>query len=144
MKTKYRIILAAFLCLFTIAGWAQTTVKFEYDNDGNVQQRKVLGMSAPKKKPTPETPAPVTDELGAQKILIYPNPSKGEFMLSVQLLNSKETNYYCLYSLNGSVIAKEPISGNSTTVNISEYPKGIYLLDIFLGDKVSRWKVIKQ
>ncbi len=144
MKTKYRIILAALLCLFAVAGRAQTTVKFEYDDDGNMKQRKVLIMTAPKKKPTAETPAPVTDVLGEQKILIYPNPTRGEFMLSVQLLNNKETNYYCLYALNGSVIAKEPISGNSTTVNISENPKGIYLLDIFLGDKVSRWKVIKQ
>lgn len=143
MKTKYRIIITALICLHTIVGRAQT-VKFDYDNDGNVRQRKVLIMSVPKQKQATETPAPVTQDLGEQKISLYPNPTRGEFLLSVQLLNNKETNSYSLYSLNGSLIAKEPISGNSTTVNISEYPKGIYLLDIFLGDKVSRWKVIKQ
>ena len=143
MKTKYRIIITALICLHTILGSAQT-VKFDYDNDGNVIQRKVLIMSVPKQKQATEAPAPVTQDLGEQKISLYPNPTRGEFLLSVQLLNNKETNSYSLYSLNGSLIAKEPISGNSTTVNISEYPKGIYLLDIFLGDKVSRWKVIKQ
>ena len=143
MKKILNILFIPLLC-FIVQAKAQT-VGFEYDNDGNMSQRKLLTMPVQQtKKAVAEAPKPVIEEIGEQKISIYPVPTKGLFQVVVTLLDSKQKNYFQLYSLSGARLLEKNLSNEYTDIDISNYPAGTYLLDIFLGDKVSRWKVIKQ
>ena len=66
------------------------------------------------------------EELKANRIVVHPNPSNdGIFNLS-QTVNWK------VYSILG----KELKSGNSNTINLSDYPKGVYLVKV--NDRVER------
>jgi hypothetical protein len=143
MKKIYSILLITFLCAFANLQ-AQSTVGFSYDLDGNMVERKVVIMYAPAVKGEMKDTVSVSDIIGEQKIIIYPNPTRGLFQIAVKTLDSKQKNYYLLYSLSGAKLQQQNISERSMDIDISDFPKGVYLLDVVLGDKVSRWKVIKQ
>ena len=144
MQTKIYLLFIIVIC-FAFQAKAQT-VGFTYDNDGNMTQRKIVtvGPSGVKAAHKDTVSAPVTDELGLQKITIYPVPTRGMFQVEVTQLDSKQNNYFCLYSLSGAKLMQQKLTGESTNIDISNYPPTTYLLDVYLGEKVSRWKVIKQ
>ena len=126
---------------------AQTTgqVSFSYDLDGNMEHRLVIIVpSQVKSHNNPKDTVQMVDLLGEQKLIIYPNPTKGIFQVSINTLDIKANNYFILYSLTGSQLMNQHISDCITSIDISNYPAGAYLMNIILGDKVSKWKVIKQ
>lgn len=141
MKT-INIVLLTLLCL--VVQTKAQRVEFNYDFDGNMIERKMLVLDPQHVKSTPKVQEEVIAELGEQKITLYPNPTKGMFQIAITLLDTDQKNYFHLYSLSGSRLLEKKISGEYTNIDISKYPTGTYLLDVFLGDKVSRWKVIKQ
>jgi len=106
--------------------------------------RKIIVTGPSNIKRNQPDEVPLEDIIGEKKILIYPNPTVGVFQLSTSGLNAKEINYYCLYSLNGTLLLKRTISTEMTDIDISAFSVGTYLMDIHLGEKVSRWKVIKK
>lgn len=142
MKTTIHLFFIVLLCL-AVQAKAQT-VNFTYDNDGNMNQRMILIVGPVGAKASPKDTVSLSEEIGLQKVILYPNPTKGRFQVAVTALDGKQKNYYNLYALSGVTLIGKAISSELTEIDISNYPVGTYLLDIFLGDKVSRWKVIKQ
>jgi len=143
MKKILSILFISLLCVL-VQVQAQTTVGFTYDLDGNMIQRKIVIFTSPSVKPENKDTASVSDITGEQKINIYPNPTHGLFKVAIKILDSKQKNYFLLYSLSGTKLQQQNISDINTEINISNYAAGTYLLDVILGDKVSRWKIIKQ
>ncbi len=133
--------LAVLLC---IATHIDAQVHFAYDSDGNMTQRRVVIVSSKVDKNNPQIINPVFDNVEEQKITLYPNPTKGVFQIGVTQLDSKKKNLAVLYSLNGIKLIELNLSSDLTSVDLSEKPSGVYLLDIYLGEKISRWKVIKE
>ncbi len=138
-------LICVFIILLSIlqANSQTTRVGFECDDDGNMKLRKVVEV-VPQGAKRNEEAKPIEEKIGELKIVIYPNPTNGIMQLSISGLDTKQNNYYSLYSLNGSLLKKEIITVNMTEINISSFTPGTYLMDINLGDKVSRWKVIKK
>lgn len=119
-------------------------VGFEYDDDGNMKLRKIITVGASTVKASEEQTISVEEKIDELKIIIYPNPTSGLFQVSISNIDSKQRNYYNIYSLNGSLLIKKEIDSSMTDIDISAFSKGTYLMDLFLGDKISRWKVIKK
>jgi hypothetical protein len=142
MKKTITILFMTLLCC--IVQTKAQTVSFSYDNDGNMTERKLVVVRPSGVKASPKDSVSVTDRIGEQKVTIYPNPTWGIFQVAVTQFDSKQKSYFHLYSLSGTKLQQKNLTGESTDIDISNYPPGTYLLDVFLGDKVSRWKVIKQ
>ena len=138
---KKIISILFFTLLYSVANSYAQTVIYTSDLDGNMIHRKVLTVRSA--TVSDEEKDPISDEIGEQKVTIYPNPTRGHFQVELALLDEKLKNYFIIYSLSGTKIQQNKISNVLTDIDISNYPSGTYLLDIFLGDKVSRWKVIK-
>jgi len=138
---KKTITILLFALLYSVMNSYAQTVLYTHDQDGNMIYRNVLTLRSA--NASDEEIIPISDEIGEQKVTIYPNPTKGHFQVELTLLDEKLKNYFIIYSLSGTIIKQNKISNVMTEINISSYPSGTYLLDIFLGDKVSRWKVIK-
>jgi len=119
-------------------------VSYEYDNDGNMKLRKAITITPSYVKNQQKNETIFEDNIGNQKVVLYPNPTYGVFQLSITELNKKEVNLYCLYSLNGALLLKTMINSSLTEVDITRFSAGTYLIDIYLGERVSRWKVIKK
>lgn len=142
MKRTIILLFIALVC--SVVHTTAQTVGFTYDSDGNMTERKLVVMSLSGVKVSPKDTVSVSDKIGEQKITVYPNPTQGLFHVAVTQFDSSNKNYFHLYSLTGTKLQQKNLSGSSTDIDISSYPSGTYLLDVFLGDKISRWKIIKQ
>ena len=142
-------------CLFPPLSLAQSPpVSFSYDPDGNMTARYVVRAPSdpdPKKSSTGDNGENSDDPEqyvlsvvdGEQKISIYPNPTNGNITLGIAILDGQQKNFLRLYDAAGRLLLTEQIQQNMTPVEIKG-PPGIYLLDIHLGERVSKWKIIKE
>jgi hypothetical protein len=143
MNIKKTVVL-----LFAMLGlqllYAQNTVSYVYDADGNLESRYTVTLrSSEPEEAEPETPKNVSIELDNRKITVYPNPTQGEICVEISLLNSEEENFMRVFDSSGRLLETKKIGSERTNLKISGNP-GFYLLNIHLGDTVSKWKIIKQ
>ena len=144
------------LCMmfWLVSAYGQTTppVSFVYDKDGNMTARNVVRAPGSTTKSATDAGNSKYEEPeqkvysvleGEQVIRIYPNPTSGNFMLGVTLLDSRLKNYLLLYDALGHLLLTVQIKQEMTLVEIKG-PPGIYLMDIHLGGNVSKWKIIKE
>lgn len=126
-------------------------VKYTYDAIGRRTNRNIIVLKSAKVSPQDSTAVnameaskPFEDNLGNQKIVIYPNPTQGQLKIDVTGLEQTTNSALYLYSLSGRLLlSKQPVD-SSTPLDLSAYPNGIYILKITLGDKTSEWKIVKE
>ena len=70
--------------------------------------------------------------------LIYPNPTKGEIIISVNNFNGNIKSE--LFDLMGNKI----FSTNKKIMNLKNYAKGIYIIKVEFGNKIEEFKVFKE
>jgi len=68
-----------------------------------------------------------------QNIEVYPNPSSGQFRIENLPINIE---YFSIYRLDGKLLEKGIISreAQSFTINLNEFPEGLYLLTLRKSD----------
>jgi len=74
---------------------------------------------------------------------VYPNPTKKDFILQVNLKDKEEINAN-VYDSMGKLIHTIKTSTPETTISLEGQPSGIYLVRFVRGDKPYSFKVIKQ
>ncbi|MDW7694542.1 T9SS type A sorting domain-containing protein [Flammeovirgaceae bacterium SG7u.111] len=90
--------------------------------------------------PTPSDPLGVEDGLAAAKLIVYPNPSKGEF--TVNFSEAMKEGSIHVFNINGSKILTEKVAGTSHTLNLTGRPKGIYFISLDSSNLTLRKKII--
>ncbi len=73
---------------------------------------------------------------------VFPNPSEGEFTITV--LNDVINEVSILDVTGKQILNKSNVGSNVFTVNLSEFAKGIYVVKIRDGEKITVRKVIKN
>ena len=71
------------------------------------------------------------------KLFVYPNPSNGNFTIK-----SSENGIYTIKSTAGQVIVSAAFS-TDFNVDLSNYPKGIYILQVNNGIQIVTYRLIK-
>jgi dienelactone hydrolase len=71
---------------------------------------------------------------------MYPNPSKGKIQLEVENLGAQTT--YEIISLNGVKISQDRIQDRITTINLNNFPSGMYLLNLMTPKSSERIRFI--
>ena len=147
MKSAYLI----FFILFSmhISGQAQVpTISFVYDADGNMESRYEVVLksgdnlkSADASEQEEQNNPAIKD--GEHRIVIYPNPTKGDIIVEIIPLNDEMHNFISLYDNAGKLMKTIEIHSERTVVEIIG-PPAIYLLNINLGEVISKWKIIKE
>ena len=68
------------------------------------------------------------EELDVQKLQVYPNPSNGLFNIvagsNISSLKAK------VYDISGKLIYQKDFSGSKISLDLTNYPKGIYILNL--------------
>lgn len=80
------------------------------------------------------------------KIVVYPNPTTDFVnldMKNVDLANGQ--NVYQLYSYQGKLIQQHTIEDTNTEINLSHLSSSIYLLQVFVNNKILKtFKILKN
>jgi len=74
------------------------------------------------------------------KIDIYPNPNKGQFTLA--LSNTNSDNLVEIYDVMGKKIWSKAVLTNKELIDISNQPKGIYLVKVVNGHNLITQKIV--
>lgn len=74
---------------------------------------------------------------------IYPNPAADFVNLSIE---KYEKITFQIYDLGGKLVEESILTSTTTSVDVSEYPKGTYLLTLIQSDnkKVKTYKIVKK
>ena len=73
---------------------------------------------------------------------LSPNPTSG--MINIELAGIAQQADLLLFANDGTLIQKERLHQQQTTLNITDLPSGLYFYQILNGNKVETGKLIKQ
>lgn len=153
MKTLIRKTIFGFILivLYTNCLTAQTPVYYSYDLAGNRFFRTILLKSdkadssnignAISANAKPEV---FQDNLGDKKILIYPNPTRGQLKIDIEGYLEETNSGLYLYTISGGLLLSKSPVNSSMEVDLSGFPVGTYILKIVLGNNRSDWKILKE
>jgi hypothetical protein len=81
--------------------------------------------------------------LSANEFSILPNPSEsGVFTISGKQDDADESSTVEILDYTGRVISESTLPTNSSTIDLSTYSRGLYIVRITSGDKVTNHKII--
>ncbi len=83
-------------------------------------------------------------KVNSEELTVFPNPSNGVF--TVELKTNSEKLKVEVYSILGQPIYKAPLTAETTQLNLSTEPKGIYLYRVVTnaGTLAAQGKLIIQ
>ncbi|MBR9921741.1 MAG: T9SS type A sorting domain-containing protein [Bacteroidetes bacterium] len=109
-------------------GWPYTSFQFKV-SDGEVFSDEVYTMYI-----NVTTSLSTQENLLAQNLLVYPNPTDGPFTLSLTDYNQTEDLTVRIFNPVGQLIQMRSISNSETTFDLSHLPKGLYFVEVHNGN----------
>ena len=85
----------------------------------------------------------IDEQLIAEKVLIYPNPSSTHITIELPATPQKNTSL-TIYNLNGQQLITQAITEPQTVVDVSGLTSGVYFVKVKDDKKVMVQKVIKK
>ncbi len=79
-------------------------------------------------------------DLDRYGISIYPNPTSGR--LNIDLINSAEDASYRIISISGKVIDEDKLAGTKNIINLDSVHKGLYFIELKLGNQIVVSKIV--
>ena len=75
-----------------------------------------------------------------------PNPTHGQFMLRLNETgdSAQQVNYIYIYNTMAQLIVQTTSKDNTISINISNYPAGLYLIRVQSGSNSWCRKVVKE
>lgn len=125
---------------------------YEYDAAGNRIVRKVIELPVPDNMYNNTESDSVChvdsvyyiDNVQDYTIKIYPNPTSSLIYVDIEGDNADKNATLSVYNISGSLLYTKQITGNSTIVDLSNYPIGAYLVIMQLKNEKTTWKVLKK
>ena len=117
---------------------------YYYDDAGNRIQRNIVTLQSAKPDSSDQNKKVFEDDLGNKKVLIYPNPTRGQLQIELIGYDKETKTNLFLYNLSGALLMSKSITNSSEIIDLSIYTVGMYILKIVWGDKTSEWKIIKE
>ncbi|HNS17407.1 MAG TPA: C10 family peptidase [Bacteroidales bacterium] len=79
-----------------------------------------------------------------RSVIIYPKPTNGLVNVGVQPLDPGRKFMILLYDLRGRILFRqEMMSPGKTELNLSSFPRGMYIMKMNIGEKTKTVKVLK-
>ncbi len=81
-------------------------------------------------------PLTIKDTKNNSIVSIYPNPTQQFLMISISEIKENTPYFFELYDLQGKSILKKEITNTSTTLNLSQLSKQIYVFKLFKENEI--------
>jgi len=146
---QFLIIVFLFLGLHT---FSQTEYSFLYDNSGNRTNVNIIEFKTSEvitdSLEIIVTKPPVdfyTDTIDNASLKIYPNPTRGILQIEIETTTPDDNMKIIVYNNSGVLVLKKETKNQSTVIDLSAEPLGIYYMKICISEtETSEWKIIKQ
>lgn len=155
---KQTIIL--FLILSSITLSAQTNIRYSYDNHGNRISREVVIVKLDSNDLKNDTTFIVSDAMNIDDntefelqnqinntiISMFPNPTNGEVTITStsKTGNAQNITNIEVFDLSGKIILKSSLLSFSSTIDLSPFAPGTYLIKVQTEDYSYQQKIIKN
>jgi len=142
-KTIYLLIVLSVFAFATVS--ISQTVVFSYDETGNRKSREITNLRSNFIKSTSEElidGALIYNE--ESSIVISPNPTHGEFTISMYGFSLSSKTEMSLYNSIGVLVWKEEYFKLHKVVDMDDCEDGLYFLNIINGETREIWKIIKE
>lgn len=139
---KKLLLLSLFLSSILLLQ-AQRKVVYEYDNSGNRIKRQVIVLNTKQAKPA-EKQDTVAEILSHVEVTAYPNPVKGTLHVEIKGQKEDEKARISLFGSQGTLVFNKETSEPYNPIDFNNYLPGVYILQVYVGDKKTEIKIIKQ
>jgi hypothetical protein len=137
------IVLLGLLSIITTKAIATQGITYTYDNAGNrIMQKYVVTLLSDSSNLNNSHSE--EENMSEYKIIVYPNPTKGQLMIEVKGCDDQNKAIFTLYNLQGSQLQKIVAGIEETPLDMTNYPSGYYLLRVYFDNKAVEYKIIKQ
>ncbi len=85
------------------------------------------------------TSASFISDIQENEIRVYPNPTDGKFIVEI---TTPETGTISVVDISGKVIIIKTMNSNRSEIDLSSYPKGVYIVDINTGTQSIKKRII--
>lgn len=151
MKTLLRktllVVVFSFIPIVFCHAQSYGEVTFGYDANGNRISRSILfgkifedGKNVEAEKGLETI---VMDQISGVEFSIYPNPTRGRFLVDVSDPGKGPLLRVVLLTPQGDVLTKKILDVNTEEFDLSDYLAGIYMLHLMAGDETHVWKIVK-
>lgn len=138
---KKPLFLLFILCSVSFVKGQSLTYEYDYDRAGNRVQRIVVRLF--NRDFEEKSVSPLTDILGnGMTMSLFPNPTKEN--IRFELNDNEPIGNYSLSDFNGRILTQGYCKETTLIVDLSDYQKGIYLLELTIKGKQHSYKIIKQ
>jgi len=76
--------------------------------------------------------------------IVYPNPTQSALILKTDLVSFSERDRLQIFSIIGEQIYSSSINSQQTTVDLSKYPQGSYILTTSINGIQKTFKILKE
>jgi hypothetical protein len=78
------------------------------------------------------------------RVNIYPNPTLGKLQVEIDLPEEVQEATLFVLSTNGQQLQQQSVQSTSTTLDVSAYSSGTYIVRLLLNGRSKEWQVIKE
>lgn len=138
-----RILLLLSIAVTGIATATNPEVaRYTYDSAGNrVSREIIIGVAGDEPQ---DIAASLIDVVASQAVRIYPNPTDGNLTISIDDYEESDQASFIIYDLSGVIVYDSKVTGQASSVDISDCQSGIYILTIMINGNQSSWRIIKK
>ena len=167
--TFFAFVIIAFLFPYNSSGQTASSLLYVYDNSGNRVGRTI---EVPLKVVQPQNDTvhanqqdsvsaannfalipdsinggdntQYVDNIGGQQIIVYPNPTFGVLKVQINPYPQGAKVEINLFDFQNKLLLHTSCTNEITSLDLSAFPNGSYLMYIWINGQVSNWKIIKE
>ena len=119
-------------------------IEITYDDAGNRITRKVLQMSMMSKGESQEDTTYYLDRMQTTEMKVYPNPTQGKILVDFMDAEEKSATIARIYDNKGQKLQECQGEENRMELDLSNYPAGVYNVELFVGEEHTTWRILKK
>jgi hypothetical protein len=119
-------------------------IEITYDDAGNRITRKVLQMSMMSKGESQADTTYYLDRMQTTEMKVYPNPTQGKILVDFMDAEGNNAILVRIYDNKGQKIQECQGKESQMELDLSNYPAGVYIVELFVGEEHTTWRILKK
>lgn len=130
--------------LYAVTVYGQQSLSYSYDDSGNRIKRSIVLTTRNLNEEQNSKSHFFEERLGETQLKIYPNPVKSVLKVEIAGFDTGQYGECQLFSSSGTLLNRTQITEEYTSIDISGFPQGNYVLQIIINEEKTSWKIIKE